>query len=234
MPTKIVASKVKFVSANLLYQTLIVNLWLLSSSQRSPRVVQVWLSTWLQRAEFKKVQTDFFLWKWRIQMENDFKAVSKTLPKVYTVGKREAFWKLQSTSEQFSIFTQNSLKYSRRTKIFNLACETLTQIDWSSRKLSDANHCQQCRLGSKFYLNLRIILDSVTWVNGVPWMNAKWSWKKNRWISEEIKKTKVCNWFLQTSSILNDKKWIKCICKKSELHLGTTIIRSMAAQGGHG
>jgi len=44
-----------------------------------------------QEQNFKKVQTDFFLWKWRIQMENDFKAVSKTLPKVYTVGKEGCF-----------------------------------------------------------------------------------------------------------------------------------------------
>ena len=184
-----------------------MNLWLLSSSQRSPRVVQMWLSARLPRAEFKKVQTDF-LWKWRIQMESDFKAVSKTLPKVYTVGKEGCFENFNQPVNSF----RSSLKIPSNILVtlnsFNLAYETLTQIDWSSRKLSDANHCQQCRLGSKFYLNLRIILDSVTWVNGVPRVNAKWSWKNNRWISEEIKKNKICNWFLQTSTILNDETWI--------------------------
>jgi len=175
-----------------------VNLWLLSSSQRSPRVVQMWLSARLPRAEFEKVQTDF-LWKWRIQMENVlFRAVTKTFPMVYTVGKEGCF---ENSNWKF-------LKYCRHTKFFHLACVTVTQIDRSCRKLSDANLCQRCHLTSKVYLNLRIILDSVTWVNEVPWVNAKWSWKNNRWISEEIKKTKVCYWFLQTSTILNDETWI--------------------------
>ena len=135
------------------------------------------------------------------------KPFQKPCPRCTLLAKRGVL-KIQTTSEQFSIFTQNSLKYSRHTKFFDLACVTVTQIDRSCRKLSDANLCQRCHLTSKVYLNLRIILDSVTWVNEVPWVNAKWSWKNNRWISEEIKKTKVCYWFLQTSTILNDETWI--------------------------
>ena len=184
-----------------------MNLWLLSSSQRSPRVVQMWLSARLPRAEFKKVQTDFFCGNEEFRWKMILKPFQKPCPRCTLLAKR-GILKISINQWTVSILTQNSLKYSRHTKFFNLACETLTQINRSWRKLSDANHCQQCRLGSKFYLNLRIILDSVTWVNGVPRVNAKWSWKNNRWISEEIKKTKVCNWFLQTSTNLNDETWI--------------------------
>ena len=95
------------------------------------------------------------------------KPLQKPFPWCTLLAKRGVL-KIQTTSEQFSIFTQNSLKYSRHTKFFDLACVTVTQIDRSCRKLSDANLCQRCHLTSKVYLNLRIILDSVTWVNEVP------------------------------------------------------------------
>lgn len=53
-----------------------------------------------------KRSRQIFLWKWRIQMENDFKAVSKTLPKVYTVGKEGCFENFNQLVNSF----QSSLK----------------------------------------------------------------------------------------------------------------------------
>jgi len=108
-----------------------VNLWLLSSSQRSPRVVQMWLSARLPRAEFEKVQTDF-LWKSRWKTIC-LKPLQKPFPWCTLLAEKGVL-KIQTTSEQFSIFTQNSLKYSRHTKFFDLACVTVTQIDRSCRR----------------------------------------------------------------------------------------------------
>jgi len=135
LPTKIVASKSEeFVSTNLLYQTLkswISGYYLLANDLLEFFKCDCLLD--LQEQNLKKSRQIFFG-----NEESRWKTIClKPLQKPFswcTLLAKRGVLKIQTTSEQFSIFTQNSLKYSRHTKFFDLACVTVTQFDRSCRR----------------------------------------------------------------------------------------------------